>query len=326
MSGKMKAIRVHEFGGPDVLRIDDVEELSAGPGQVLVEVHAAGVNPVDTYIRSGTYALKPDLPYTPGFDGAGVARAVGEGVDRPSVGERVYFGGTVSGSYAELAICDATSVHPLPDNVSFAQGAGVNVPYATAYRALVHKAHGRAGETVLVHGASGGVGIASVQLARALGMRVVGTAGSVKGQELVAREGAHKVLDHSKDDYLDELMEWTEGAGVDVVLEMLANVNLGKDLTVLAPGGRVAVIGSRGNVEINPRDAMAREATVVGVILLKAPPDEMVETHAAIVAGLANGTLRPIVGREFSLADARRAHEDVMAPGAFGKIVLRVRD
>ncbi|HEY0080433.1 MAG TPA: NADPH:quinone reductase [Pyrinomonadaceae bacterium] len=318
----MKAIRVSEFGEPEVMRLEEVAEPQAGAGQVLVRVRAAGVNPVDTYIRAGVYARKPALPYTPGMDAAGVVEANGDGVKRVREGERVYVAGTLSGTYAELALCDESQVQRLPERVSFAEGAGVFVPYATAYRALFQRAEAQAGETVLVHGASGGVGLAAVQLARAAGLRVIGTGGTEEGRKLVAREGAHHVLDHRAPDYLDELAQLTDGRGVDVILEMLANVNLGRDLTVLAYGGRVVVIGNRGTVEINPRDAMSRDATIHGMSLLNAPTALLSGIHAALVAGLENGTLRPVVGRELPLAEAARAHREIMETSALGKIVL----
>jgi NADPH2:quinone reductase len=239
-----------------------------------------------------------------------------------TVGDRVYTSGTLSGAYAELALCSIEQVHPLPAPVSFAQGAGINIPYATAYRALFYRAHAKAGETVLVHGASGGVGIASVQIARAAGLTVIGTAGTDRGRTLVKEQGAHHALDHRTPGYLDKVMALTEGRGVNVILEMLANVNLGKDLTVLATGGRVVVIGSRGTVEINPREAMARDAAILGMTLFNAPERDTASIHAALVAGLENGTLRPIVGKELPLAEAPQAHRAVMESGAYGKIVL----
>jgi NADPH2:quinone reductase len=174
----------------------------------------------------------------------------------------------------------------------------------------------------LIHGASGGVGIASVQIARAAGLTVIGTAGSDKGLALVREQGAHHVLDHRAPGYLDQIVALTEGRGVDVILEMLANVNLGKDLTVLAQGGRVVVIGSRGTVEINPREAMARDAAILGMTLFNTSEQDAASIHAALVAGLENGTLRPIVGRELPLAEAPQAHRAVMESGAYGKIVL----
>jgi len=318
----MIAIRVHEFGGPEVLKLEEVSNPSASPGQIVIGVKAAGVNPVDIYIRAGTYAFKPSLPYTPGMDAAGVVEAVGQGVTRVREGDRVYVAGTLTGTYAGKTVCAETQVHRLPAKISFAQGAGVNVPYATAYRAIFQIGQARAGETIFVHGASGGVGVAAVQLARAAGMMVIGTAGTAKGRELASREGAHHVLDHTAPDYLEHLRSLTGGRGADIIIEMLANVNLGKDLPLLAARGRVVVVGSRGAVEINPRDIMGRDGSIRAMSLLVAPAEELAGVHAAIYAGLENGTLRPVIGQEIPLAEAARAHKAVMEAGAHGKIVL----
>ncbi len=263
----MKAIRVHEFGPPDVMRLEEIPDPKPGPGQVLVRIHAAGVNPVDTYIRAGLYANKPSLPFTPGIDAAGVVESVGENVSDVKVGDRVYTAGTVTGGYAERAVCEASGVHPLPTHVTFAQGAGINVPYATAYRALFGCARAVPGEVVFVHGASGGVGVAAVQLARTAGMTVIGTAGSEPGRKLVLEQGAHHVLDHHAPTTSTQAVKLTKDRGVDVILEMLANVNLNKDLSILAQNGRIVVIGSRGKVEIDPRDAMSRDASIIGMLL-----------------------------------------------------------
>jgi len=170
----MKAIQVHRFGGPEVLEVHEIPTPKAAPGQVLVHVRAIGVNPYDTYMRNGTYAVKPPLPYTPGSDAAGVVDAVGEGVKKAKAGDRVYTARTISGAYAEYALAEESQVYPLPEKISFAQGAGLWVPYGTAFTALYHHANARAGETLLVHGASGGVGIAAVQFARAQGLTVIG--------------------------------------------------------------------------------------------------------------------------------------------------------
>ena len=318
----MKAIRVSEYGGPSVLKLEEIPAPQPGQGQVLVRNHAVGVNPVDTYLRSNTDNRGPKLPYTPGSDASGVVEAVGPGVTSVKAGDRVYVGGSVTGAYAEMSLCNEAQVHPLPGNVTFAQGAAMNVPYATAFHALIHRAHGEAGESVLVHGSSGGVGVAAVQIARARGMKVIGTAGTERGRQLVSEQGAHHVLDHTAPGYLDEIAKVTGGQGVNVVLEMLANANLQKDLGIIAMGGRIAVIGNRGNTEINARSAMNKNAAILGVALFNATPAQLAGLHGALVEGLANGTLRPVIAMELPLGQASRAHEAVLEPGHHGKIAL----
>ena len=318
----MKAIRVSEYGGPAVLKLEEVPTPQPGPNQVLVRNHAVGVNPVDTYLRTNTDNRGPKLPYTPGSDAAGVVEAVGPGVTGVKAGDRVYVGGTSTGAYAELSLCEQTQVHPLAGNVTFAQGAAMNVPYATAYHALINRARGEAGETVLVHGASGGVGIAAVQLARARGLTVIGTAGTARGRQVVLDQGAHHALDHTASGYLDEVLRLTGSKGADVILEMLANANLQKDLGVIAMRGRIAVIGNRGNAEINARLAMNKDAAILGVALFHATPAQLVGIHAALVEGLRNGSVRPVIAQELPLAQAPRAHEAVMEPGHHGKVVM----
>ncbi len=322
----MKAILAREFGGPEVLKLEEVPDPVAGAGQVRVTVHAVGVNPYDTYMRAGGYAIKPDLPYIPGADAAGVIDQVGAGVTGWRVGDRVYISGTAlgkaHGAYASLAVCDRSQVHRLPSRISFSQGAGVFVPYVTAWRALFGRANARAGDTLLIHGASGGVGVAATQFAVAAGLDVIGTAGTDEGLALVAAQGAHHAVNHRTAGYLETITALTGGRGPDVILEMLANVNLDHDLTVVAPGGRIVVIGNRGRVEIDPRKIMSKDVSVFGLALWGIPADEVRRAHEAIIAGLDSGALAPAVGTEMPLADAAWAHAQVMAPGARGKIVL----
>jgi NADPH2:quinone reductase len=321
----MRAIRVTAFGGPEVLTVAEVPRPDPGPGQVRVRVHAAGVNPVDTYIRSGVYARKPALPYTPGSDAAGVVEAVGDGVTELAPGDRVYVAGPMqasTGSYAEALVTDAPNVHPLPDALSFSQGASVGVPASTAWRALFQKARIEAGETVLVHGGSGAVGNATIQLARAAGLTVVATAGSAKGLDLIRELGAHHAIDHTDPGYHAAITTATGGRGPDVVVEMLANVNLAHDAELLAPRGRIVVVGSRGALEFMPRLLMAKDAIVYGMMLPNMTADEWRTVNAGVQAALADGTLRPVVGQERPLAEAPQAHEAVLASGAAGKIVL----
>lgn len=322
----MQAILAREFGGPEVLKLEDVPDPAAGPGQVRVRIHAVGVNPYETYMRAGAYAIKPELPYTPGADGAGVIDQVGAGVQGWETGQRVYISGTAlgkaQGAYAQFAVCLPDQVHRLPDRISFTQGAGLFVPYVTAWRALFGRANTRAGDTVLIHGASGGVGSAATQFAVAIGATVIGTAGSEEGLALVKQQGARHAVNHKAAGYLDQIATLTGGRGPDVILEMLANVNLDHDLTVVAPGGRIVVIGNRGRVEIDARKIMTKDVSVFGLALWGIPAEEIRRAHDAIIAGLESGALNPVVGTEMPLRDAATAHHRVMEPGAQGKIVL----
>jgi len=317
----MKAVVIREFGAPSVMRVEDLPDPAPAAGQVLIRVSAAGVNPVDTYIRSGVYARKPALPHTPGMDIGGTVAAVGSGVTTVKPGDRVY-AFLANGGYAQLTLVEEWQVRVLPAATSFAQGAALGVPYATAWMALLRRAAARAGETVLVHGASGGVGLATVQIARAQGMHVIGTAGTDEGLAAVREAGAHTALNHRQAGYTDQIPSLTAGKGVHVVVEMLANVNLDRDLDLVAPRGRIVVVGNRGRVEIDPRKAMGKDASIVGVMLFNATRDELHEAHAGIIGGLESGALKPVIGKEMPLSDAPHAHEAVMQPGALGKIVL----
>jgi NADPH:quinone reductase len=318
----MKAIRVEKFGGPEVLKAAEVPDPTPAARQILVRIHAAGVNPVDTYIRSGNYGRLPPLPYTPGTDGAGVVEQVGGEVQRVRVGDRVYVAGSLTGTYAERCVCEEAQVHPLPSAVTFEEGAALGVPYATAYRALFQRGGAAKGQTVLIHGATGGVGVATLQFARGVGIKTLVTGGTETGKLSLIEQGADAVFDHHELGYCEQVLEYTEGRGVDVIVEMLANVNLEKDLGMLAKGGRVVVVGSRGPVEINPRELMVREADIRGVMLFNAPSEQLEEAHRAIQEGLRLGILKPIVERQFSLEQSPEAHEAVLRPGAHGKIVL----
>jgi len=318
----MRAIRVSQFGGPEVLKLEELPTPTPGPGQVLVHVRAAGVNPYDTSMRAGTYPVKPQLPYTPGSDAAGVVESVGSGVTKVKPGDRVYTARTLSGAYAEYTLAQENQVQPLPDNIEFAQGAGIWVPYATAYYALYHSAQAHASETVLVHGASGGVGTAALQIARAMGLDIFGTAGTEPGLELIKREGASHAFNHTKPGYEDEILKATGGKGVDIILEMLANVNLPKDLKLLAINGRVIVIGNRGETTINPRELMTKRGSIRAFTLWALTEPETKEIYAGLNAGLSTGILHPVVAEEIPLAEAARAHKEILEPGSAGKIVL----
>jgi NADPH:quinone reductase len=320
----MQAIIVKQFGAPEMMKLEEISVPQPDANQVLIKVIASGVNPVDTYIRSGTYATVPNLPYTPGKDAAGIVEAVGANITKFKVGDRVYTADSVSGTYAEFVVCKENQVGHLPENVSFEQGAGVFVPYATSYRGLFQKAKAKSGETVLIHGASGGVGIAAVQWAKNAGLTVIGTAGSEEGKQLVKEQAADFVFDHSDENYLQQILEATDDKGVDIILEMLANVNLVKDFDVLAKYGRIVVIGNRGSLEFNPRLTMGKDATIYGMALFNFSTEEEAEIHREIFKGLSEGFLNPIVGKTFPLSEAAQAHHEVVESKAFGKIVLEV--
>jgi len=316
----MKAIRVSAFGDPAVLEFQDVPALSPAPGQILVRLRAAGVNPVEAYVRAGKYARLPSLPYTPGSDGAGVIEQ--STVPGLAPGARVYVTASITGTYAEQTLCTPEQLYPLPDTASFEQGAALGVPYGTATWALFNRGHARSGETLLIHGASGGVGLAALQLAHAAGLRIFGTASTPEGLDLIRQYGAAAAFNHREPDYLDQIKAATDGRGLDIILEMLANQNLARDLTLLATRGRVVVIGSRGPIEIDPRNLMLREADIRGITLFSATPEERAEIYHRISGGLQSGVLHPVIGQSFPLQDAARAHEQIMTSSARGKIVL----
>ena len=322
----MKAIRAHSFGGPEVLQLDQIDDPVAGAGEVVIDVRAVGINPADTYMRTGTYAIVPELPYIPGGDAAGVVSAVGSGVDRLSVGDGVFVGTAMSmdmtGCYAEKVKRKASEVVPLPKGVSFAEAAAFGVSYTTAHYALFARGGARAGETVFIHGASGSVGTSAVQLAKRAGLTVIGSGGTAKGLELILAEGADLAVNHTKDGYLNEVTKFTDGRGPELILEMLANINLAADMDIAAKFGRIIVIGNRGEITITPRVAMMKELDIRGIALWNATPEQVAPMMEDILAGVAEGALRPIIGREMPLADAASAHVAVLEPGAHGKIVL----
>lgn len=317
----MKAIQIYEFGPPEVMRYADVSLPEPADDQVLIDVKAVGVNPVDTYIRAGIYGPRK-FPLTLGFDAAGVVRQVGAAVKKFSVGQRVFTAGTVSGAYAHQCLCHASQINALPENTSFSQGAALGIPYGTAYRALFQRAHAVAGQSVLIHGGSGGVGLAAIQFARAAGLTVIATAGTEEGRQLLRDQGADLVLDHHASEHFDQALHATNGQGVDILLEMLANVNLGSDLKIMAKKSEVVVIGSRGPVQVDPRDMMARELTIYGLLVLLATDTERAQAFAAIETGLTEGKLNPVIAVELPLSEAPKAHHDIIESSHHGKIVL----
>ena len=313
-----KRIIVRSFGSSDVLRIED-SEVAPQPNQIAVQVMAFGVNPVETYIRNGQYDPLPSLPFTPGNDGAGIVTYVGSDVIDPQVkiGDRVWITGSVSGTYAQNCLCNPRDVHRLPDALSFEQGAALGIPYRTADRALLHIAEAKPGESVLIHGATGGVGLAAIQISRMLGLSpiVATTSSSDPGiEKLLKDNGASIVCKHGA----------YTSSKVDIIIENLANQNLNTDLKLLNKRGRVVVVGNRGEVTINPRDLMRCEGSIRGMVG-PGSQDEKAVIDRGIQEGIQSGQLRPVVGVAYPFEKVQEAHDEVIAHtrGTKGKIVVQ---
>ncbi|KAI6232630.1 NADPH:quinone reductase [Aphelenchoides fujianensis] len=322
-SAAMRAALVREFGGEEKINVEEVPPPLAGEKQVLIRVKAAGVNPVDTYIRSGTYALKPELPYVPGREGAGVVEQVGPNVQQFKPGDRVWFAALRNGAAAEFAAIDADFFFRLPDRVSFAQGATLGIAYFTAYRALFLKAGAQAGQSLFVHGASGGVGLAACQLAKSHGLRVFGTASTPEGEALAREHGCEEVFNHREEGYVERIRE-RYPLGFDIIVEMLANVNLCADLQLIAPQGRIVVVGNRGTIEIDPRQCMQKEAAIIGLMASVTTPEDYQRMGERVVGLLEGGHVTPNVGQTFPLEQLGEAHRRILEPGARGKIVVLI--
>jgi NADPH2:quinone reductase len=317
----MKAIRVRQFGPPEVMVLEEVADPVPAAGQVVIRVLAAGANPLDTYLRAGMKIgdYSPVLPWTPGNDAAGVVESVGAGVFSVKPGDRVY-AQPLTGAYAERALCQASQVYPLPDNVTFPEATCINVPCRTAYYALFELGRAQSGQVVFVHGASGSVGNAAVQLAADAGLTVIGTAGTDEGSSLVKKLGAHHVFNHRQSDYLEKIR--AAAGGVDLILEMAASANLNHDIGLIKPGGRIIVIGGGRPVEIDPVGIIGAGVNIIGVRLSLIGAELNQKIHSELRQRLSEGKLKPVVDEEIPLAEAARAHHAVSQSGSLGKICL----
>ena len=322
----MRAIQFHSFGGPEVLKLDEVQDPMPGPDDVIIGVKAAGVNPADTYMRSGTYRIQPTLPCIPGGDAAGEILALGDNVTDLKVGDRVFTGVALgfdfTGCYAELVKRPRKNVRLIPENISYAEAVTFGVSYPTAHYALFARGGAKSGEKLFIHGASGSVGTSAIQLAKHAGLKVIGSAGSKAGLELVLGEGADHAVQHTENGYLDDVRETFDGNGPDLILEMLANENLADDMEIAAMCGRIVVIGNRGEIEINPRMAMAKELDIRGIMLWNASEALLNDIMDDILVAATENKIKPKVGRQLPLGDAANAHELVLQAGNAGKIVL----
>jgi len=321
----MRGISISELGTIDVMKlVTNLPKPTPTGKQVLINVKYAGVNPVDTYIRSGAFGkATPEFPFTPGYDGSGIVHEIGDQVTQIKEGDRVWFAKCLTGSSAEYCLCNEEAVGGLPEPSTFEVGAMIGTPYMTAYRAIFQKAHVKKGETVLIHGATGGVGNACVQMCKNIGCRVIGTAGSTEGADMLFKLGADAVFNHRTDGYIDKIAK--SGEKINVIIEMLANVNLQSDLELIEPNGRIAIVGNRGNVEINPRLMMKNEITVTGVMAGAISLEESLQCKEYIKEGLQAGWIKPVLWKAFELQQIGQAHEEIITnKGAKGQMVLKI--
>jgi len=327
----LKAIQINEFGGPEVLKTVEIDEPYPNEDEVKVKVFVTGLNPSEAYTITGTYGYNvPNLPYVPGYDATGVIEEVGSSVNHFKKGDRVFLSAFSAerntGTYAEKVVTDAKNVFRLPDNISFKEGAALGIPVFTAYKAIFLKANVRAGETVLVHGASGSVGSMAVQMAKAIGATVIGTSSTEEGRQTILDLGADHAMDHISEDNKEELLNITNEQGPDVIIEMLANANLETDMQVIVKYGRIIIVGSRDTIEVNPRNLMTSEAIVTGMTFTYPTQKEMKEMQYGVNALLEIGAIRSLIGNEFTLDEPVEAHKSLMESSGNGRTIFVVQE
>jgi NADPH2:quinone reductase len=317
----MRAVRYHEYGAADVLGVEDVERPTPGADEVLVEMRAASVNPVDVLFRTGEYGEIP-LPSVPGGDGAGVVASAGEAVEHFAAGDRVVVSGmdrAEGGTFGEYAAVPETKLAHLPDEVSFEDGAAIANVGVTAWTALEEVAGIQAGDRVLVHGGAGGVGHAAVQIAAASGADVIATAGSDSARERVRKLGAMAALDYESDTLAEDVLAATGGEGVETVLDHRLEEYLGLDFEVLAEGGQI--VSLMGHVPETNGVPFYKKQVTVQALQMDARP---VRTPLLqrVVRLLERGDLTPVVADRYDFEDAAQAQQRVMAGGYVGKLVV----
>jgi NADPH2:quinone reductase len=320
----MKAMRAHQFGGPEQLRLEDAPDPEVEKGQVLVRVRAAGINPTDLTRLSGRFPQSFKLPYIPGIDVSGEVEAIGSGVTNVKPGDKIV-GWALSGGYAEKACLAAGEVALLPPSLSFAEGAAIPIPFYTAYHALHHKAVIRSGETVLISAGAGGVGVAAIQLAKAAGARVVTTVGSEEKAERAKRLGADAAINYRKQDFVAEVDRLTDGRGVHVIVESAAADNLARDFTALAPGGRIVLVGSGtgkpAEAAFSVSTALMKSAVIYAMRVFDARA-LIPEMAAALTRLFVEGKIKAVISKSYPLSEAPQAMNDLLAGKVIGKLVL----
>ncbi|MFN2456151.1 MAG: zinc-binding alcohol dehydrogenase family protein [Pyrinomonadaceae bacterium] len=317
----MKAVRIHEYGGADALRVDEIEKPQAGAGEVLIKVAVAGINYADVMLRAGTYLTKPPLPLTPGFEVAGIIEAIGEGVGNLHTGQRVV-ARLAGGGYAEYAVAQASGVVPVPDNLEFGTATALLVQGLTAL-GLLKKL--REGQTILVHAAAGGVGSLLVQLAKHRGARVIGTASTTEKLALVKKLGADATINYTAADWTQQVLAATEGKGVDLLIEMVGGEIGSRNVACLAQGGTMIIYGAASgkDFQISALGLLGKNLTVRGYTLYSETPDTLATFTGELMSHIEAKRLRVMV-QEFPFADAAAAHRALEGRQTTGKVVLKV--
>jgi NADPH2:quinone reductase len=320
----MKAVVVEEYGPAESMRILESELPVPDDNQVLVKIHYAGVNPVATYHRSGSNGYTPATPFTPGLDGSGEVVALGKRVSRFAINDRVYFAPLrIIGSYSEYWLAREDEILPLPESLSFEEGAGLYVPYFTAYTAVISRGKAETGETILIHGASGAVGQACIQIAKAKDMKVIATAGSEKGLKLLQDLGADIVVNHRDEGHMSRAVALNDNEEIPLIIEFLADRNLQEDMEICRRNGRIIIVGNRGETTINARLTMKKNLDIRGLSLFNATRDELNHIHEAVTKGADEGWLKPRCHRIFDLEDIAEAHDLVTTGPSLGRILIR---
>ena len=327
----MKAWRVHELGEPrDVMSLDDVDVPSPGPGQVLIRVRSAAANFPDALMCRGMYQVRPPLPFTPGVEGCGDVVAVGEGVTRLRVGERVMGGAVVpAGSYAEYALLDQTATFPVPESLDDDEAAAFTIAYQTGWFALHRRARLAAGETLLVQAAAGGVGSAAVQLGKAVGARVIGVAGGAEKAAVVRDLGADIVVDRTCEDFVEVVKDATGGRGADVIFDPVGGEVYERSTKCIAFEGRLVVVGfAGGTIQSAPLNhALVKNYSIVGLhwgLYMTKEPAAVVHANDELMALVAAGSLRPLIGKRLRLADVATGVQEVADGRTVGRVTFRV--
>lgn len=325
----MKAVVCKDWGGPDDLVIEDIATPDPGPGEVAIAVHAAGANFADTLYIAGKYQVRPPLPFVPGGEAAGEVIAVGAGVDRVRPGDRVA-ACNPWGAYAEVMVAPAATVFPLPDGVDFVTAAAMPVVYGTDIHALEGRAALAAGETLLVHGAAGGIGLAAVELGVRMGAKVIGTVGSDDKMDVVRNYGAAHVINYRSESIRDRVLAFTDGNGADVVLDPVGGDAFDQSMRCIAWGGRLLVVGfASGRIpELRANRALLKGCAVIGVNwpeYVRRDPAHFQGQMATMLGWAAAGDLKPRIDRTLPLERTSEALKALMARGVTGKIVVTPR-